>query len=260
MRLSSVFMPFFTFVAGAAGFYIRLMELVNAFDEETGLPRRGADITNALIAVSIVFLLFILIFSIRVAVKHKSENGFENAFGTYPVAIPIVFTLIGAIWIGATVMYYMNLNVTGPIPATELVFLILSAFSAISVAFFAVEMFQDPQRKTKFTLSVVPSLFVCYWLIIIYRQNAANPVLLSYCYQCLAVIASALGFYYTSGFVYGKLAPGKAVFCYFSAVYFSFVTLADKHALSIKIIFAALIAVNTIHASRLIKNLRWKED
>ena len=260
MRLSSVFMPFITFMAGAAGFYMRLMELVNAFDEETGLPRRGASITSALIALSIVFLLFIFVFSIRVSTKHKSGKGFENAFGAYPVAVPIIFTLVGAIWLGATVMYYMNLDTTEPIPATELVFLILSAFSAISVAFFAVEMFQDPKRKTKFALSVVPSLFICYWLIIIYRQNASNPILLSYCYQCLAVIASALGFYYTSGFVYGKHTPGKAVFCYFSAIYFSFVTLADKHALSIKIIFAVLIVVNTIHASMLIKNLRWKED
>jgi energy-converting hydrogenase Eha subunit E len=233
---------------------------MDAFDEYTGLPQRGAEITFALIVFSIAFLFIIFMFSLRSTVKHKALNGFENAFGTDPIAYPIAFSVIGAVWLGATVMYYKNLDMSWPLPATEMVFLILSGLSAVSIVLFAIEMYQDPRRKSKFALSIVPSLFSCYWLIIIYRENAANPVLLSYCYLCLAVIASALGFYFTSGFVYNKPAPGKAIFCYFSAVYFCFVTLADKHILSIKLIIIALIAVNTFYASMLIRNLQWKEE
>jgi hypothetical protein len=252
-------MPFFTLMAGATGFYLRLTEVWNVFDENTGLPKRGASITYALMAVSALFLIIALIFSMRAAAKHRSPNGFENAFGTDPLIYPIAFSLIGTVWLGATVKYYIDLKVTWPIPAIDLVFLIMSAISAISLAFFAIEMYQDPRGKSKFALSITPSFFMCFWLVIIYRQNASNPILLSYCYQCLAVITSALGFYFTSGFVYNKPAPGKAIFSYFAAVYFGFVTLADRHTFGIKLLFVALIAVNIFNASTLIRNLRWKE-
>jgi len=252
-------MPFFALMAGATGFLLRLMELANVFETSTGLPRRGALITYLLIAFTAAFLLVVLIFSFFATARHRALSGFENAFGTDPMAYPVVFSVIGVVWLAASVMYYLDLDMSWPLPMIELIFLVLSALSAISIALFAIEMFQDPFRKTKFFLSIIPSLFMCLWLVVIYRQNASNPVLLSYCYQCLAVITSALGFYFTSGFVYNKPAPGKAIFSYFAAVYFCFVTQADKHPISIKLIFAVLIAVNAFYALMLIRNLRFKE-
>jgi len=247
-------------MAGAAGFYLRLMELWNVFDEHTGLPERGAGITYALIAFSIAFLLIVLVFSARATVKHVAPNGFENAFGTDPLTYPVVFSAIGLVWLGATVRYYLDLDSTLPLPAIELIFLIMSALSAISIAFFAIEMYQDPRSKSKYALSIAPSLFMCFWLVILYRQNASNPVLLSYCYHCLAVLASALGFYFTSGFVYNKPATGKAIFSYFASIYFCFVTLADEHTFAVRLLIAALISVSVMHASMLIRNLKWKEE
>jgi len=246
-------------MAGAAGFYLRLTELIDVFDASTGLPRRGAGITYALMALTVAFLVIVLVFAIRTTVKYKAQSGFENAFGTDPITYPIAFSVVGVVWLAAAAKYYVDLNMTWPLPVVELIFLILSALSAISIAFFAIEMYQDPFRKSKFILSIVPSLFVCFWLIVLYRQNASNPILLSYCYQCLAIITSALGFYFTSGFVYSKPAPGKAVFSYFAAAYFCFVTLADKHTLGIRLIFAVFIVINLLQASMLIRNLRWKE-
>ena len=246
-------------MAGAAGFYLRRVELMNAFEENTGLPHRGAISTYVLLAFSAVFLIITFIFSLRASMKHKAPDGFENAFGTDTIAYPVAFSAIGALWFGATVKQYLDLNKLGPIPTIDLIFLILSLLSAVGATFFAIEVFQDPRHKSKFALSVIPSLFTCYWLVIVYRQNASNPVLLSYCYQCLAIMTSALGFYFTSGFVFKKPAPGKSIFFYSAAVYFCAVTLADNNPISIKLIFFSIIVINIIHASMLIRNLQWKE-
>lgn len=253
-------MPFFALASGAAGFYLRRMELINVFDIRTGLPERGASLTLGLIALSAFFLLLSLVFCIRAVDKHVSPAGFENAFGTDPLSYPFAFALIGFVWLGATVKRFLDLNAAGALLQSDLYFLILSALAAVSVAFFAIEMYQDPRRKMIFALSIIPSLFMCFWLILIYKQNAANPVLLSYCYQCLAVIASALGFYFTSGFVYGKPAPGKTIFFYSAAVYFGFVTLADGHSMTIKLILAAIITMNVTYSSMLIRNMRLKKS
>jgi len=260
LRISSVFIPFFALLAGAGGFYLRLTELLTVFDRRTGLAERGAGVTIALICLTAVFVLLAFVFALRAAVKHKAPEGFENAFGTGALAYPFIFALIGIVWLGATVKQFIDLNALDSYPAIQTYFLILSAISAISVTLFAIEMYRDPRRKVIFTLSIVPTIFMCFWLILLYRQNATNPVLLSYAYQCLAVIAAALGFYFTSGFVYNKPAPGKAIFTYLAAIYFCFVTLADDNSLGIKLIFAAIITANVIFASMLIRNLKWKEQ
>ena len=254
MRIAAIFMPLFALFSGAIGFYIRLTELWNVFDPRTGLPVRGALLTYMLIAVSAVFLILILLFSIYISVNRTSPRGFENAFGTDPLTYPFTLSFIGALWLAATVKYFADNISAGSIAMADIYFSVLSALAAVSIAFFAIEMYQDPRRKSVFALSIIPTLFMCFWLVLLYRQNASNPILLSYAYQCLAIISSALGFYFTSGFVYNKPAPGKTIFCYFAAIYFSFVTLADNHVMSVKLIFAALIALNAVYCSKLIRH------
>jgi len=258
MRIAAFFMPFFALLAGAAGFYLRLMELINVFDMRTGLPQRGAGITYALIALSLGFLLLALMFSIRISVKREAPRGFENAFGTDPLTYPFSFSIIGIVWLAATVKHFLDMRATQIMPANEIYFSVLSALAAISVAFFAIEMYQDPRRKSTFALSIVPTLFMCFWLVVLYRQNASNPILLSYAYQCLAIISSALAFYFTSGFVYNKPGPGKTIFFYFAAIFFCFVTLADDHLLTVRLIFASILAMNVVYSSKLIRHLRRK--
>jgi len=260
MRISAFFVPFFSLIAGIAGFYLRLTELWNIFDSHTGLPERNADITLALIAFSAVFLFLILLFSIRVASKHKAQSGFDNAYGTDSLSYPLIISGVGIIWIIATVKHILDLIAAGPLLMPDLYFSILSGLAALSTIFFAVEMFQDPRRKLVYALSMVPTVFMCFWLINLYRQNASNPILLSYSYMCLAVISAALGFYFTSGFVYKKPAPGKTIFAYSATIYFCFVALADDYPLTIKIIIASIIAVNLVYSSKLIRHMRWKSS
>ena len=259
MRIATFFMPFAALLSGAAGFFLRQNELWNIFDVKTGLPERGAAETYALIAVSAVFLLFVLSFCIWISVKRVSPKGFENAFGTDPLTYPFTFAVVAFVWLGATVKYFLDYVPFEPLPLIELCFSILSALAAISVALFSIEMYQDPRRKMTFAMSIVPTIFMCFWLGIMYRENASNPILLDYVYYCLAIITSALAFYFTSGFVYNKPSPGKALFFYFSAIYFCFVTLADDHVFTIKLIFCSILAMNVIYSAKLIRHLRRKE-
>jgi len=256
MRISAFFVPFFAIMAGITGFYLRTSERLNVFDAVTGLPDRNSATTFWLIALSILFIFFIILFAIKAVSTHKVQSGFENAFGTDPLIYPASFILIGIVWLVGTFIYYSNLNSLGMVTAYDVFFVAFSALSAVSVTFFAIEMYQDSRRQAPFALSVVPALFMCFWLIFMYRQNAANPVLLSYIYQCIAIVASALSFYYTSGFLYGKPAPGKSIVVYYAAIYFCIVTLADDHPTGIKLIFLALIVANLVHSSMLIRSLQ----
>ena len=258
MRKSAIIMPFFALLAGASGYFLRFIELRNVFDEQTGLPRRGAGITFALITLTVVFLIIIISFAINAGSRHTTPKGFENAFGTESLAYPLVFFIIGLLWLGSTAKYFLDVYALGEMPLSELIFSVLSALSAISVSLCAMEVYQDPRRKATLALSIVPTLFMCFWLILLYRRNASNPILLSYCYQCLAIITSTLGFYFTSGFVYSRPAPRKAIMSYISAIFFCFITLADDLDITIKLIFIAIIAINVVYSSMLLRNMKRK--
>ena len=260
MRISAFFVPFFTLLAGVGGFYLRMSELLDAFDPYTGLPERGAATTIWMIIFSAVFIGMIIFFAITASARHRSPKGFENAFGTDPILYPVLLVLVGVAWLAGTYLYFSPLRIADTLQAIDIYFIILSALSAICIAYFAIEMFQDSRRKTPYILSIVPTIFLCFWLILLYRQNAANPILLSYVYQCLAIVASALSFYFTSAFLYDKPAPGKAIVSYCAAMYFCAVTLADGHPPGIAIIFGAIIAACTIHLVMLLRNLQRKEQ
>lgn len=260
MRRLAVVAPFIALLAGVTGFYLRLTELEDVFDVNTGLPEPGSKITISLIALTLALLLACLVFTIRTGRKHSAQQGFDNAYGTDVLAYPFVFTLFGIIWLGATLKYFLESRSAADLSASMLYFTVLSALAALSCMLLAVEMYQDPRRKSTLVLSVVPILFMCFWLIVMYKQNATNPVLLSYCYYCLAIMASTLSFYYTAGFVFKKPAPGKTIFAYLASIYFCLVTLADEHPVSIKLIFAAVVAVNVVYSSMLIRNLRPKDS
>jgi len=258
MRISAFFVPFLAIVAGVGGFFLRSSEHANVFDVLTGLPVRNSATTYALVLTSVIFIVAISLFAVRIAIKHKALPGFESAFGTDPFAYPVIFIVIGIAWLIGTFLYFTGLNANDENNLTDIFFIIFSALSAISVTFFAIEMYQDSRRNAPYALSVVPTVFMCFWLIFVYRQNASNPILLSYIYQCIAIIASALSFYFTSGFLYGKPAPGKAVVSYYAAIYFSIVTLADGHPIGVVFIFCSLIAANLVHSTMLLWNLQSK--
>jgi len=252
-------MPFFALLAGTSGYYLRLLELWSVFEVQPSgspLPRTGAGITYTLILVTVVFLLLVFLFAYNARRRHASPPGFQNAFGTEPLTYPFIFLAAGLAWLGATVKYFIDLNALGAIPLPEIFFSALSALSAISIALFAVEMYQDPRRKSTLALSIIPTIFMCFWLIMFYSRNSSNPVLLSYCYQCLAIVSSTLGFYFTSGYIYNKPAPGRTIFAYLAAIYFCFVTLADNHSISIKMIFITLIVINVVNSSMLIRRMQ----
>ncbi|MCL2402523.1 MAG: hypothetical protein FWC90_07785 [Oscillospiraceae bacterium] len=254
MRKSAVIIPFIALIAGAVGLYLRHIELQNVFNI-SGLPTRGASETIILIIVSCAFVLLALIYAVIVGIKYASPRGYENAFGTNTIAYPLFFFLVGIVWLVSTVIHFFEMNALETVHNSHIFFAILSALAAISLMLFAIEIFKDPKQKLKFVLSIIPSLFLCFWILSMYRENAANPVLLSYVYYFFALVFSLLGFYMTSGFVFDKSAPGKTIFFCLAAIFFCFITLADSHDIGIRIILGLLIAINAVNSAMLIRRL-----
>jgi len=258
MRKSAIVIPLLAIAAGVVGFFLRHTELRDIFVD--GLPERGAQITFLLIAFSSAIAFLVLIFSVIVGLRCVSPRGYENVFGADIVSYPVFFFVAGLVWLVATIVHFVNVPTTDGFPTAEIYFTVLSALSAVSLAVFAIETYQEPRKRAKLALSLVPSLFMCFWVILLYRRNASNPILLSYAYFCLALLTSTLGFYLTCGFVFNKSAPGKTIFFCLVAIFFCGVTLADDHTLAIRLILVSILAVNFANSMFLIRNLKPRPD
>ena len=259
MRKFAVPVPLLALIAGIAGYFLRRRELDTVFDEVTGLAARGASATTALIGLVAAVLIVFLAFSIAASVRNKPVRGQPSAFCHMGRANLIAFSLLGIAWIVAAVIYYLNIRSAGTFPVVETYFSLLSGIAGVSVLLHAIVEYKNSQSGARLLLSVIPALFMCFWLILMYKRNAANPVLLKYCYQCLAVLTAALSFYFSAGYVFGKAAPGKTVLSFLTAIFFCCVTLADPHVREIKAVFAVIIIANLINAVLLISTFDGKK-
>ena len=258
MKKASAIVPLAATLVAALAFYLRTIELTTVFEPLTGLNERGAPLTVGLITLTVAFIIFALVFSRRVGAKHKSPEGFFGAFSTNSYVYLFSLSTIALVWGGATAIYAISHNAAGTFQTVELYYTVLSAISALCLLVFAIEVFRAPNRKSTMFLILPAIIFATFWLVLIYRDNASNPILLSYSYYALAVIFTALSFYYLAGFVFSKPSPGRTTFVSLCAVFFCFITLADTHSFGIKLIFSTIIILNLLHMVMLLKNLQTK--
>ena len=254
MRKFAAAMPILALVAGVIGFFLRRRELATVFDDVTGLAQRSAPVSLALIGLVAAAVIIFLVFSITAFGGKAARGQMSSLRHTGPINLAVLLVL-GAAWLVSAVMYYLNIRAAGEFPMVETYFAALSALSGLSVAALAFAEYRSERGSVRLLLSVIPALFMCFWLVLLYKQNAANPVLLSYCYQCLAILTSALSFYFAAGYVFGKAAPGKTIFSFLITIFFCCIALADNLATELKAVFAIVIIMQLLNSMMLIKKL-----
>ena len=76
-------------------------------------------------------------------------------------------------------------------------------------------------------LSVLPVLFFCLWLVVFYKENAANPILWSYGMEILAIAMCLLAVFRLSAYLFYRAKPRRAIFACMLALITSLATLTD---------------------------------
>ena len=259
MRKSAVIIPLFALIAGIIGFVIRQMEVSTGFEATTGFAKRGFAATTNLIIVSAVVILLAAAIGILAKVRMKADNDYKRTFAPKGFLYLAVSFVLGFAWLAADVLYLLDLYGKGAVSVLDIIFVFLAAASALSVIFLARGAYKGRGGGEMLLFSVIPSVFFCFWLIVLYKNNASNPVILRFSYECLAIAAAALSYYFSAGFVFGKSVTGRTLFSFLVTIYFCLVVLADSVGIPIKIIFG-LTAVNAfVNTVVYLRNLRPKE-
>lgn len=257
MRKTAYTVPALVFLMGIVGFILRRRELATAFEEGTGFLKRGETSVYLVIGLTAIAAVFVILFAWMALKGRASDVRYEKAFAMRSFFGLFLYTLLGLSMLGAAALYFVESKEAGThTMVPELVFSAFAALSGIAVVIMASTSFKGKGNMKGSFFSIIPPLFLCFWLILLYKENASNPILLEFCYRCLALAASALAFYYSAGYAYGRARPKMTVITSLLAVYLSVLSMADDMRLSQLILFGALAAVQLLNSSYFIKNLK----
>ncbi len=259
-------LPGLTLAGGAAGFALRRLELQTAFEPLTGLPVPAAA-TWALIAFSLLIAGALLL--LCAGVHSLFPGGYDEAF-RLPGTLSLTLVISSGFLLGAGGIlklvrlpdalrehapYYGRIRLAlSALP--QLLLTVLCVGAAACVVLTAGRVYRGEAGGARSVMLLLPPYFGCAWLISAYQAKAADPVLLHYIYELLAISAVLLALYFISGFSFEKAKVKRTLYFSLLGVYLSCVTLADSRDLGTLLLFAFAILYLTTYAAALLANDR----
>ena len=205
-------------VFAAVAVMLHWLQVQKIFDPETGLPTLHAPITTLLVVVLVLVAAALWWLSGRMKTDCAPEEP-EDA-----LALPHRETgwiLIAAAALAALGSAYLFFKEDSTLMKAAALLGILSAP--------VLAMMPQIPRWGGFgaALSVLPVLFFCLWLVVFYKENAANPILWSYGMEILAIAMCLLAVFRLSAYLFYRAKPRRAIF----ALITSLATLTDSVSL-----------------------------
>ena len=215
MRRFGFVMPGMALALGAAGYVCRGRELAAAQSGVIGTE------TTVMLALSVAAGIVFLIASVLCARRFATKENFSKAFGGTSVQLTLVQMLLGAVFMLVGVLCTVSPDLfEGYSVSVQRIFGALGVASGAAVAMLALHAYKGSRKSGWVGLfSVIPALFLCMWIVIVYRSNATNPDISSFGYDCLAIAAAAFAFYYWAGYVYGRRGLFRTLFSALAAIY-----------------------------------------
>lgn len=252
--------PAAVLAVGIIGAFLRWTELQTAF-EPNGLPIPGAGITVALALLSVLAVGLCAALAVLLGKRYTTHRGYKRVFRTDSYLLFAMMAILGiGMTLCAALTALLGRDVLGLVGAGKLVFLLLFALAGLGLAVMAYSAYT--QKDTRFLKpgSLIPSIFFCFWMVSVYRQNAGNPVILDYCYTALALGAAAVSSYYAAGYAFGRKTLTATVLMSLVSVYLLTVAVADPAPMVLRFSLAAAAVFFTVSTTNLLAQLKPAEQ
>ncbi len=227
-----------TLVLAAVGGALRAAELTSAFDAKTGLAS-FSPLTVALIAVSLLAAAFYVFFSRKTALE-RIPGDYAAAFRPAS-SLPLLLSVLTLLMMFFGAYFCCLLGLENIAPAASGILALLAALSGIAGLVLNLNAYKKNSRGGTMFFAFADVIFLCYWTIVYYRQQAANPVLIDGMYAFLGLCSSALALFYIVGFAAGRPSPRSALLFSGAGIYFCALAILNASCLAYGLFFAVLI-------------------
>lgn len=243
MRRYAVF-PVLALGGGCAAFVLRLLQWRVGFEPDTGLPVPGAPFGAATALLAVLVMVLSGLLSRRLPKESEGTPLFPQGFST-PEAGLLTLAVAGVFLMAVSGLADMaaGLGVQG-LPGMaalsavsrreQLILGVLTAVSAVCLfpAVAACRLRPDGMARPFSGTLLAPVVCLVIRLVLVYRQDSANPVLAAYWVELLALVLVILALYRLSAFSCGAGRTRRFVLYAVPAAALCLGALADGGALS----------------------------
>ncbi len=259
MKKTAVIFTASTAALSALGAVLHSTEINVILDPVSGLADRFAPISVCMTAVAILTL--IIIFALTFLVKGRDVVPVYHTAFAARTPIPMIISVL----LGAAMLFgaYLCFRDGVGIRSSAKLVTILSVFSALSgVACIVMSVMAHLKKSGIETMlcSFIVVLFYCLWLIVYYLEKSADPAMMSFVYDYLAVCAAAVAGYYSAGYAFGRSKPRCTLFFSMAAAFFCITAMPKALTPAFGIFFAAFGVLNLLNVFLLANNLQYKTE
>lgn len=212
-----------TAVGGAFALFVRWLQNGAVFDPQTGLATPNAAVSWVLAALCIAVAAIQLVLSLRLRYR-LAEAEAPVSSGALQLLTRIVRLVLSALSIVGGVLMLLS-----ALRAEQTVLLICLAILALGtgLGMLWLSLRASGRSSAHCLCYAVPIIFYCLWLIVVYKDNASNSTLWSFCMEILAICAGILAWFFSAGRVFDNPQPTKAIFFSQLAAFLGILLLAD---------------------------------
>ena len=193
--------------AGLCGASLRATRLNYAIEAASGVPSFYGLVIVCVIALIMAILAAILL-----------KNGIEYTSVFLSKALPIA-SFVSA----ACILVYAGIliaSLADNFSVLTLIIALLSVYACVSFIALGRHRLAEREDTAYCIFSAVPVFWVCFVLIITFREKITDPLISNYVFLILAYISSLLFSYSTCAHVLGKKRKHFAVFSCFVGIFF----------------------------------------
>lgn len=258
MRKNALVVCCVTCVFAAFGAFFRWLQLMTAFEPDTGLYIPGS-LWGPLLTVSLLCCAAAVFVILRVMRKHDGRTVLPEDYsqamrGTTVFYKPIYILMSVVLAAGAV------LNALSAKPDSFPVFqYALSLTGLLATAGFLIVASAPKKRTEPNIICAGYSMLIlhyCFWLVYSYRVHGSSPVMWNYGPEILAISLSLLAAYYLAGTAFSRPRPLTSIFFSQVAACMCIVALPDERCLGQQLMFSTTAVMLLFLSWMVMTNLR----
>lgn len=238
MKISPLSLVVTTAVLSCFGFVVRWVQNMSIYEENSGLPIRGAASSYILVLLSLAVIGIICFIAFRLsgfALKHEEASCIRSSDPLFRIFGSAAALLVFA----AGVLLVLNIE-KEIFPQLRTILGALALFSGLSLLYSANVGKERAGNAIDSFFAIVPILFACYWLIVSYKDHSSNPYLWQFGIEIIAIALSTQTLYLIAGFCFGKARPGQTIALCAISAFFCLMCLGDSRPLAYQLALAGL--------------------
>ncbi len=259
MRKTALTFTVTTLVLGVFGAFLRWLQLMNAFDKETGFPVPGAGVTTVLIVYCVLALAAFCVLTLLWLGRYDRAKTAETALKCTTAAPLIISWALCAAFAAAACIILFTAG-TSQTPLLQRLFGAFGILAALSIPFLFGKNGGSGAGPMGRTAAAVLTVFFCFWSVFEYKAISGDPIIWRYAFEVLAITVSTMSVYYVTTYYYGVGKLPRTLIALQLGVFLNVTVIFEQRSTPLNIMVGVSAALQLMLEFLLIENLWEKRD